>query len=1127
MALTKFNTQVDLGIGGIQTGVSPEKVLPGGLQQLRNADLSVPGRIQKRRAFSTSLPNDVTNTVYDKIYSVFNSEKACYRIVDNRSLPSGTLYTGSWFKTPTSISKRMTYGHRVLQKLTNPDAKSTIPYWYTVGAMPTAITTDIVSGSVGASISISDPSNTKNATSNNPLQATCGYASYSGRNYVCYGLLSAPTGVTTERTVVFNVTDYDTKESVAQLILPIGNYAGDIDVTPSYDGRYFFCCWYDYAVTIRYCRAFDATTGSFVSTTVQLFTAATVGSTIASTKTSLVVAYQGAAGTLTVRKYSFSKAAGGSGAAPAADFTYSAALVGTFVCFPKIDAYTDYGNQEHVGVFWQENRAGNLYVCGQMMDSSLVAVGATTATLIGAVATNIGQDVLSKTVSIPFDTNAGGTITNSKGQSLVMYQILDTGAGVSPNYFVLMYFFGENAGVITFESVGTTENLRLSCNPFSCANALHGTNNRYKGRPGAVDDNYFLATRPAPSGVEDQSVYLMQYSFNHTNSVAPFFSSGYIRCVAKFDRIANLSNTGNDQPWSAKVAILNSSEEEVLAPIGSPGVFFDFYKIALNSKMLGDVITDSYKDVSNGGFALQINEMSCLEREPLSIEGGLRLTGSAGGALTPTGVYQVCVVKRIEYASGLVCRGAPSAPKTITLGGAQTKITVSVESANNISNTASYGDNFTITYEIYRTTNAGTTFYLENSVASDFPYYYAPLNSLFVTISDANIINNPILYTAGGTIENITAPNITSITKYKGRVVAAVGQAEPVIWPSKEQSNSSVGQFTDVFKLPIPVRGVDVTCVRELDDKLIIFGKDSIYYTYGDGPNDTGTSGSFAPPIKISENVGCISNKAIARLDNKIIFRGKEGFYFLNSNLSIEKISLPVAYFASLGNFEVTSTVQLDNRKQVQFYLSNGYRLVYFTDYEQWSCDNVGISLAAKYEEYVVAVKKTGNTYSDLEMYMESTSDSPASWTYSDAIGGYYSLEIKTGWITFNGLQSLARVWRMILLGRAYTNCTLKVGFSYDYNPAVVDIHDLTVDTSTTLSYPDSDLYETLQPSVSSSIPTLQRRIHMPRQKMEAVQITIWDTSQTGTGKSFELNQITFEVGLRQGIMRLGEAQSS
>lgn len=1122
MALSTFNVQVDLGIGGIQTGVSAEKVVPGTLQQLKNADISVPGRIQKRRAFDIPLANDVSSTNYDKVFSLFNSDKECFRIVDNVSMPSGTPYTGNWYTNLSNVQRRMQYGHRVLQKLTNPSNKSTIPTWNTVGAVPSPITTDVISGGLGIALNTFDASNAKIATTNNPLQATSGYMEYSGRKYSCFGLLCAPTGVAAERTIIFHVKDYDTNETAAKLVLPIGNYSGDIDVTPSYSQQYFFCSYYDNAAGTRFCRTFDASTGTFLSTTVTIFIAVTVGSTCVSTKTGYVVAYQGAAGTITVRRYSFNKASGGAGAAPAPDFTYNVALVGVFLTFPAINAYTDYGNQEHVGVFWSENRAGLHYLCGQMLDGVLAAVGATATLNIGFVATLPAQHTSAKPISIPYDTNAGGTISNSKGQSLAFYQYTDTADNTTR---IAGMFFSESAGTITFEQVMSVKSVALLAVPFSFGNFLHGTANRYKNYSGGIDDNYFLVTRPSPSGQEDPSIYLMQFSFNPTASAPPYFTNGYVRCVAKIDRISNLTNTGNDQPWSSKVAVVGDVNETIIAPIGSPGVSFDFYKIANNSTALGDVVSDSYKDIMNGGFGLQINEDTCLEREPLSIEGTLTLTGSAGGALTPTGVYQVSIVKRIEYASGLVCRGAPTVPTSITLGGAQTKITIAIPTINQISNTATNQNNLSITYEVYRTTNGGTVFYLENSVSSEYPYLYA--TTLTATISDATIITRPILYTAGGVIENITAPNITSLTRYKGRIAASVGQSEPCLWVTKEQTNSSIGQFTDAFKVPIASKGYEVTVVRELDDKIIIFTEDSISFIYGEGPNDTGTTSSFGAPIKISENVGCVSNKAITRLDNRIIFRGREGFYFLTSKLTVEKASLPVQYFAALGTYEVTSTIQLDNRKQIQFYTSNGYRLVYFTETEQWTLDNIGASLAARYNDAVVVVKKTGTTYTDLEMHMENPSNLPSAWTYSDNIGGYYPLEIKTGWISFTGLQGLARVWRCILLGRAYTNCTIKVGFSYDYNPTVVDISDWVVDSTTTLVYTDDDLYLNLQPATSSTLPPLQKRIHMPRQKVEAVQITIWDTAQTGIGKSFELNQITFEVGLRQGIMKLSQAQSS
>ena len=56
--------------------------------------------------------------------------------------------------------------------------------------------------------------------------------------------------------------------------------------------------------------------------------------------------------------------------------------------------------------------------------------------------------------------------------------------------------------------------------------------------------------------------------------------------------------------------------------------------------------------------------------------------------------------------------------------------------------------------------------------------------------------------------------------------------------------------------------------------------------------------------------------------------------------------------------------------------------------------------------------------------------------------------------------------------------------------------------------------------------PVMQRRVHLKNQKCEAVKLDITDVSVSGTDGGLSLSGLSFEIGVKKGLVKLGPARS-
>lgn len=300
----------------------------------------------------------------------------------------------------------------------------------------------------------------------------------------------------------------------------------------------------------------------------------------------------------------------------------------------------------------------------------------------------------------------------------------------------------------------------------------------------------------------------------------------------------------------------------------------------------------------------------------------------------------------------------------------------------------------------------------------------------FVTITDAksddDILGNNIIYTNGGVIENIAAPASTVSTLFKNRLFLVDAEDQNLLWYSKQVIENTPVEMSDLLTLYVaPTTGVQgstgpITALSAMDDKLIIFKKDAIYYLTGTGPDNTGAQNDFTDPVFITSSVGCINQRSLVMQPGGLMFQSDKGIWILGRDLSSNYIGAPVEKF---NNNTIMSADSIPGTNQIRFILDTGVTLLYDYYYGQWGTfTNIRAISSALYQGLQTYLNSFGQIYQETPgLYLDGSIPVLMSFT--------------TSWINLAGLRGFERFYEMYVLGTYYSPFKLQMQISYDFAP--------------------------------------------------------------------------------------------
>lgn len=422
---------------------------------------------------------------------------------------------------------------------------------------------------------------------------------------------------------------------------------------------------------------------------------------------------------------------------------------------------------------------------------------------------------------------------------------------------------------------------------------------------------------------------------------------------------------------------------------------------------------------------------------------------------------------------------------------------------------------------LYRWSTDQQTYYQVTPVAN--PLINNPLiDSVSYTdiLADSAILGNNILYTTGGVVENIEPPSISTMALFKSRLFAVDSENRNLLWYSKQVIENTPVEMSDLFTIFVaPTSAAQgntgpITALAALDDKLIIFKKNAMYYITGNGPDNTGINNDFSEPVFITSAVGCADQQSVVFCPSGIMFQSEKGIWLLGRDLSTSYIGAPVDGIA-VDNV-VLSAVNVPATNEVRFMMADGSTIIYDYYFQQWGTfTNLPAVSSTIYQ----------NLHTFIDKYGRVLQETPGK--YLDA-GKPVLLSFKTSWLNLAGLQGFERAYFFYLLGQFLTPHKLQLQIAYDYNASP---------TQTSIITPDNYVADWGGESVwggggnwGGPGNVEQYRVFLQQQKCQAFQITlteIFDPSQGApAGAGLTLSGLNCVVGLKGKYPRLKASKS-
>lgn len=294
-------------------------------------------------------------------------------------------------------------------------------------------------------------------------------------------------------------------------------------------------------------------------------------------------------------------------------------------------------------------------------------------------------------------------------------------------------------------------------------------------------------------------------------------------------------------------------------------------------------------------------------------------TLAGSGNFSVSGTYFYAVVYSYVDAAGLLHQSAPVFTNSVVASGGQSgQLTITPLSVT-YRDLANPGEVFA---DIYRTLGNGSVFYfLDRIVVSGTPPAVPgiswPTSGTGDNQSDASLQEGAtLLYTTGGVLDNVNPPASHLQTSHRGRKVV-VDELRRNVWFSKQFSEGEAPGFNEALIVPFP-EGGDITAVRSMDDKLVVFKASSIWVMTGDGPADTGQGSDWSVPQQVSTDVGCVSGQSVVLTPAGLMFKAPNGLYMLGRDLQVSFVGKAVVDI--LTDFPVvTSATLVPSSTQVRF----------------------------------------------------------------------------------------------------------------------------------------------------------------------------------------------------------------
>jgi hypothetical protein len=301
--------------------------------------------------------------------------------------------------------------------------------------------------------------------------------------------------------------------------------------------------------------------------------------------------------------------------------------------------------------------------------------------------------------------------------------------------------------------------------------------------------------------------------------------------------------------------------------------------------------------------------------------------------------------------------------------------------------------------------------------------------------SDANIGDNPFIYTSGGVLDSVMPPCLRDIAAWKNRIFG-IGEDGQTVWYSTEWEDGVAPWFNETFTFSVSDDDRELTAVVAMDDKLVLFKENAIYVVTGE-PHQSNGLGSSLLVEKISNESGCTDLRSVVRGPDGIYFQSARGITLLTRDLRVEFVGAAVqATFESYPS--VISACLHDKQSEVLFLCRAGDDdtavLAYNYFWKAWIRRNYLSSSGSLMRATSLIVHEDTlwgpETTGDLGLFREKQIGNAA--LYADQTL-WVPLGLSFAWLKPDGLQGYCRNKRVWTLFESLTAHGISVSLYKDY----------------------------------------------------------------------------------------------
>jgi hypothetical protein len=501
----------------------------------------------------------------------------------------------------------------------------------------------------------------------------------------------------------------------------------------------------------------------------------------------------------------------------------------------------------------------------------------------------------------------------------------------------------------------------------------------------------------------------------------------------------------------------------------------------------------------------------------------------APGGNSSAGSYQVCAVYEWMDNFGNVYQSSPSPVVPVNPDATgESVVPAGSQFQYNVPTYCLGSNKKPISIVIYRTVANQSVFYRVTSISAPLlNITTGPMVTFSEMIADdvlsanAQLLSNPLNSMAEVPALACDAPRF--IARYRNRAVVIPAEAPGQWLFSKSVMPAVPIEFNpQQFFNPVQGGGTPLNCGIEMDDKLILFSENGIYWTTGDGPAPNGTGNDYGNAFTVPSDVGCSNPRSLVLTPKGIMFQSAKGVYLLGRDLSVQYIGASVERFNSL---QVTSATLIQNGRRVVFTMARSapnvnMALVYDYFVEKWSVwTNYGAVDALAFGGLLTHLLADGRVYQETP------------GLYGDD-GARVLIKLRTSWLSFAGLSGFQRVWRFILRGSYRGTHKLQISVAFNDNPAPKQ--NVEVNATQVLKWKpnyggDTDLGPVADTSLADTdnpgggqFANYEWQVKLLQQKCTSVQVTITEAPTGSPNEGLSISVLTFLVGILPKIHKLG-----